>query len=101
MLGLPASDTIRGLERGLLVLQVLQASPIASLNDIYLATQISKPSLLRVLNTLENFGLVSRRLADGHYRLSSFTGPAGKQDRYAQVAEAAAPVLDRLCQKVR
>ncbi len=98
---LRASETIRGLERGLQVLQALQATPIASLNDIYLATQISKPSLLRVLNTLENFGLVSRRLADGHYRLSAFARPGGKRDRYARVAEAAAPVLDRLCQKVR
>src|SRR5215213_2038815 len=95
------SDTIRGLERGLQVLQALQASPIASLNDLYLATHISKPSLLRVLTTLEKFGLVSRRLADGHYRLSAFAGPRKKRDRYARVAEAAAPVLDQLCQKVR
>ena len=95
------SETIRGLERGLRVLQALQAKPIASLADIHLATQISKPSLLRVLATLEQFGLVSRRLADGHYRLSAFSRPGGKRDRFARVAEAAAPVLDRLCQRVR
>ena len=94
------TETIRGLERGLLVLQTLQANPILSLHDIHLATDISKPSLLRILHTLEQFGLVSRRLADGYYRLSSFAGAARKRDRYDRVAEAAGPVLDRLCHKV-
>jgi IclR family mhp operon transcriptional activator len=88
------------LERGLQVLQVLQSNPISSLHDIHLATNISKPSLLRILNTLEQAGLVSRRLADGHYRISAFTRMARKRDRHDRVAEAAAPVLDRLCQKV-
>lgn len=94
------SETIRGLERGLQVLQALQATPISSLHDIHLATGISKPSLLRVLHTLEHFGMVSRRLADGHYRISSIARTARKRDRHDRVAEAAAPVLDRLCQKV-
>ena len=59
---MPGSETIRGLERGLQVLQALQANPIASLHEIHLATRISKPSLLRILNTLEHAGYVSRRL---------------------------------------
>jgi IclR family mhp operon transcriptional activator len=88
------------LERGLQVLDVLQSNPIASLHDIHVATTISKPSLLRILNTLERAGVVSRRLADGHYRISAFTRMARKRDRHDRVAEAAAPVLDRLCQKV-
>src|SRR5947207_13029338 len=92
---------MKGLARGLQVLRDLQSSPIASLHDIYLATRISKPSLLRILNTLEHSGLVSRRLADGHYRMSAFSHMARKGDRYDRVAEAAAPVLDRLCRKVR
>jgi IclR family transcriptional regulator, mhp operon transcriptional activator len=95
------SDTIRGLKRGLQVLEMLQSHPTASLNEIYLATRISKPSLLRILNTLEWAGLVSRRLADGQYRLSAFSHIARKGDRYDRVAEAAGPVLDRLCRKVR
>lgn len=97
---MPRSETIRGLERGLQVLSVLQSNPISSLHDIHLATRISKPSLLRILNTLERAGVVSRRLADGHYRISAFNRMARKRDRHDRVAEAAAPVLDRLCQKV-
>jgi IclR family mhp operon transcriptional activator len=46
-------------------------------------------------------GAISRRLADGNYRISSTLFQlARKPDRYDRVAEAAAPVLDRLCQKV-
>jgi IclR family transcriptional regulator, mhp operon transcriptional activator len=93
-------DTIRGLKRGLEVLQVLQANSVLSLHEIYLVTGISKPSLLRILHTLEQSGMVSRRLADGHYRISTVARTARKRDRYDRVAEAAAPVLDRLFQKV-
>jgi IclR family transcriptional regulator, mhp operon transcriptional activator len=98
---MPRSETIRGLERGLRVLQALQSSSISTLHEIHLATRISKPSLLRILNTLEHAGFVSRRLADGHYRISAFARVGRKRDRYDRVAEAAAPVLDRLCQNVR
>ena len=66
---MPRAGTIRGLERGLQVLHELQSRSTSSLNDIHIATRISKPSLLRILNTLEKAGLVSRRLADGHYRI--------------------------------
>jgi IclR family mhp operon transcriptional activator len=96
------SDTIRGLERGLRVLEALQANPISALQDIHAITQIPKPSLLRILNTLERAGLVSRRLGDGRYRISTnMTRLARKRDRYEPVAEAAAPVLDLLCQRYR
>ena len=45
--------------------------------------------------------MVSRRLGDGRYRASTnLTRRPQRQSRYDRVAEAAAPVLDRLCQKV-
>jgi IclR family transcriptional regulator, mhp operon transcriptional activator len=95
------ADTIQGLQRGLQVMRILQESPIASLTELHAATRISKPSLLRILKTLEQAGMVSRRLADGHYRLSSFAPAGRKRDAYDLVAEAAAPVLHRLCQIVK
>ena len=55
---MPKSESLRGLERGLQVLDALRTNPISSLHDLHLATGISKPSLLRVLHTLERFGLV-------------------------------------------
>jgi len=98
---MPSPDTIRGLQRGLQVLHVLQSTSIASLHDIHVSTGISKPSLLRILKTLEQAGLVSRRLVDGRYRIgSAFSQMARKGDRYDRVAEATAPVFDKLCRKV-
>jgi len=95
------SETIRGLERGLRVLEALEVNPISSLHDLHNATGISKPSLLRILQTLEQFGLVSRRLGDGRYRTSTnLTRTPRRHARYDRIAEAAAPVLDHLCQKI-
>jgi IclR family mhp operon transcriptional activator len=95
------ATTVRGLERGLQVLQAFHSRPILALQDLHAETSISKPSLLRILNTLERGGLVSRRLADGRYRISgNFARLAPKHDRYVRLAEAAAPVLDRLCQRL-
>jgi IclR family transcriptional regulator, mhp operon transcriptional activator len=84
------SKTIRSLERGLKVLQALQENSISSLHDIHRLTRISKPSLLRILHTLEQSGVISRRLADRRYRISTnLSHLARKRDRYDGVAEAA------------
>ena len=98
---MPDQETVRGLERGLRVLEALGRNPIWSLQELHLATGISKPGLLRLLRTLEKFGLVSRRLGDGRYRShTTLTRAPRKHAHHDRVAEAAAPVLDRLCQKI-
>ena len=95
------TETIRGLERGLRVLQFLQTHPIASLSQLHAGTKFSKPSLLRILRTLERNGLVARRLGDGCYRLGArHTYLVPRRARYDRVAEAAAPVLDHLCRRI-
>jgi IclR family mhp operon transcriptional activator len=95
------SPTIKSLERGLQVLQLLQSNPIASLHEMHLSTGISKPSLLRILATLGQSGLVSRRLGDGRYRVSAnLIRTPRRRARYDRIAEAAAPVLDRLCHQI-
>ena len=98
---MPKASTIRGVERGLQVLKLLQAGPPATLQDVHAATALPKPSLLRILATLERAGLVHRRIDDGRYR------PSAKQAEVAlrphpfdRLAEAATPVLDRLCRKI-
>lgn len=98
---MPQTNGIRGLERGLRVFKVLQQSAALTLADIHQATNLPKPSLLRILATLENAGMVHRGLDDRRYRISArLTRVARKADRSDRVAEAAAPVLDRLCRKI-
>jgi IclR family mhp operon transcriptional activator len=82
------------------VLDALRSSPASSLQSLHDATRLPKPTLLRILATLMQAGLVSRRSGDGLYRFSDFAGSARKRDRHDRLADAAAPVLDNLCQKV-
>jgi IclR family mhp operon transcriptional activator len=94
------SPTIRALERGLQVFKALQKVPISTLNELHETTGLPKPSLLRILATLEQEGMTHRRL-DGQYCVSAkLTRTGRKADPFDYVAEAAAPVLDRLCQKI-
>jgi IclR family mhp operon transcriptional activator len=95
------SKVIKSLERGLLVLQALQMQPDSSLQELYAFTNISKPSLLRILHTLARSGLVTRRLADGRYRIGATLAHApSRREHRDRIAEAAAPVLQRLCERV-
>jgi IclR family mhp operon transcriptional activator len=94
-------EVVKGLERGLLVLQALQMQPDSSLHELHTVTGISKPSLLRILHTLVRAGLVTRRLADGRYRIGSTLSHAPSRRAHRdRIAEAAAPVLERLCERV-
>ena len=95
------SEIVKGLERGLLVLQALQMQPDSSLQGLHVVTDISKPSLLRILHTLMRAGLVTRRLGDGLYRVGSTLSHAPSRRAHRdRIAEAAAPVMERLCDRV-
>ncbi len=92
---------IKGLERGLLVLQALHMQPDSSLHEIHIVTRISKPSLLRILHTLARAGLVTRRLGDGRYRVGATLSQAPSRRAHRdRIAEAAAPIMERLCVRV-
>jgi IclR family mhp operon transcriptional activator len=92
---------IKGLERGLLVLQALHMQPDSSLHGMHVVTGISKPSLLRILHTLTRAGLVTRRLGDGRYRVGATLSHAPSRRAHRdRIAEAAAPIMERLCEHV-
>jgi IclR family transcriptional regulator, mhp operon transcriptional activator len=92
---------IKGLERGLLVLQALHMQPDSSLHEVHVVTRISKPSLLRILHTLMRAGLVTRRLADGRYRTgSTLSQSPSRRAHRDRIAEVAAPVMERLCERI-
>ena len=93
---------VRALNRGLDVLEAIQASKAASLHDLHLATTLPKPTLLRILKTLIGRDLVWQRIADGAYIASyMFSKRAGAIDEESHLAEAAAPILADLCKRVR
>jgi IclR family transcriptional regulator, mhp operon transcriptional activator len=92
--------TIRALERAIQVLNVLQTQMMASLHELHIATGLPKPTVLRILVTLERSGVISRRLMDGQYRLRSLGSIAPRLRKFDNIADVAAPVMHRLCGKV-
>ncbi len=58
--------------------------------------------MLRILLTLEQQGLVRRRLSDGMYRNTfQLRRMTNTLDEFDRLAEIAGPVLGRLCTKVK
>jgi IclR family transcriptional regulator, mhp operon transcriptional activator len=92
--------TIRALERGLHIMQILQEKRAATLNQVYQAADLPRPTILRILRTLESAGWVRRGLGDGLYRNSfKIKGMLKGLDDKDRLAEIAAPFLDILCRE--
>lgn len=93
--------TVRALDRGIQVLLKLSMAGSLGLAELHHETLIPKPTLLRILRTLEARGMVWRRLADGRYcpthHLAHRPRHAAQTER---LARAAAPVLDALCARI-
>jgi IclR family mhp operon transcriptional activator len=93
--------SVRALARGLDVFKALHQRRSASLQDLHGDTGLAKPTLLRILKTLEEGGVARRSPRDGRYRVSAsvrfFGQNLGEEDA---IAEQAAPVLDQLCRAV-
>ncbi|WP_238364148.1 helix-turn-helix domain-containing protein [Mesobacterium pallidum] len=94
--------SIRSLARGLEVLQLLQTSGALTLHDLHRLSGIPKPSLLRILKTLREQGVVWQRMVDDAYVPSySLTELAGRMDRESELTEVASPVLAQLADAVK
>ena len=93
--------TINALERGLDVLRKLDERHGQSLAELHAATGIPKPSLLRILDTLEASGFAWRAIGDGRYRrrFALILRPS-LADELLAIGEIAAPFLESLRRKV-
>ena len=89
--------TINALERGLDVLRKLNERHGQSLAELHAATGIPKPSLLRILDTLEASGFAWRAIGDGRYRrrFALILRPS-IADELLAIGEIAAPFLENL-----
>jgi len=91
--------SIRALARGLEVMKALEERGAASLHDLAGATGLAKPTLLRILLTLESHGYVRRGIGDRLYRRT--VSADDPEERWkAELAEVSAPILDELCNDV-
>ncbi|MGD9945152.1 MAG: helix-turn-helix domain-containing protein [Burkholderiaceae bacterium] len=88
---------LRTLLRGLRVIECLESCDSMGFLELHRAAGLSKASLTRVLQTLMAAGWVSKRLADGHYRLSRHAQSKEPWDlAKARIAEIAASHLAKL-----
>lgn len=93
--------TIASLSRGFEVLQLLQEARAASLHDLHRMTGIPKSTLLRILATAHQHGLVWQRMVDGAFVPSHTLLPRLDVDNAEWLAELASPVMERLTRRVR
>lgn len=63
--------TIRAIERAMTVLQELNLQPINTIAQLHARTKLPKPTLVRILRTLEEAGYVENDTRQGGYQVSA------------------------------
>ncbi|WP_425050354.1 helix-turn-helix domain-containing protein [Psychromarinibacter sp. S121] len=98
----PQVKSIAALARGLEVLQLLQSSGALTLHDLHRLSGIPKASLLRILKTLKEKGMIWQRMVDAAYVPSySLSELASRMDREHELMEVASPILEALSDEVK
>ena len=92
--------TIRALERGLDVIWQLDHEQGTSLQDLHQRSGIAKATLLRILATLEQRGVVWRALGDGLYRRTGRLVRSYRNEEDFNLVNRAKPLLMQLQRKV-
>jgi IclR family mhp operon transcriptional activator len=92
---------IHALDRGLQVLLSISSARSATLHELHIRTGIPKASLLRILITLRERGMVWRRIGDGRYYAGQrFANRVRYPGRTERLVEAASSILDELCARI-
>jgi IclR family mhp operon transcriptional activator len=95
-----SKETLRGLERGLSVLAALEGQDGLSLKELHRQTDLPKPTLLRILSTLEANGYARRRIGDGSWRRSARGQEPPSSRIESLLLDIGGEVLDDLCRRV-
>ena len=91
---LEEQKSIRALDRGLSIVELLSNRGVQTLAQLRRATGLSNATLLRVLTTLQKRGWVRRNIAEGQFELAHSLGDVlGANARAHPLAEIAAPFL--------
>lgn len=94
----PVNSVVRALD----LLEALNRRPISTVDDLYTDTRIPKPSIVRLLQTLERRGLVRHARQHGAYFLTSqVRALSSGYHSEPRLIEAAAELLDDLTRKVK
>lgn len=97
-----AAPVVRSVVRAVDLLQALNRQAVSTLDTLHAQTRIPKPTLVRLLQTLEACGMVSHAPQHGAYFLTS--GVRSLSCGYhsePMLVEAAAPLMDELTLRVK
>lgn len=99
---MPADSPMRVVVRAIELLQALNRQPVSSLDLLHRQTGIPKPSLSRLLATLESKGLVQRAPQYGAYHLTAEVATLSNgYHSEPMIVEAATPVADAVTQDIK
>jgi IclR family mhp operon transcriptional activator len=90
-------DTMRTLERGLVVLDALGDHDSLTLHALHDMTALPKSTLLRVLATLEKTGHARRRIADRSWRRTGRRPSSAASAIQDRLIDIGGDVLDEMC----
>lgn len=97
-----SSPSVNSVVRALDLLSSLNSRPISTVDDLHTETGIPKPSVVRLLQTLMRYGLVSQGPRRGAYRLTSAVRRlATGYHSEPKLIEAAAPLLDEMTLRIK
>lgn len=97
-----SSTPVRSVVRAVELLQALNRQPVSTIEWLHVQTRIPKPTIVRLLQTLEGLGLVRHAPQHGAYFLASGVRSlsAGYHSE-PMIVEASAPVLDALTVRIK
>lgn len=97
-----SSPPVRSVVRAIELLRALNRQPVSSLETLHDQTRIPKPTIVRMLQTLEDRGMVKHAPQHGAYFLTSGvrTLTSGYHSE-PMVVEAAAPLMDALTLRIK
>jgi len=93
----PRKDGVRSLRRGLAILAEINRAGSARAGDIARKLGLARPTVYRLLETLEEVGYVARSASDDRFRVTLLAHRLGDGfDRDARLSQAAGPILVEL-----
>jgi IclR family mhp operon transcriptional activator len=93
---------IRSVERAIELLQALNKQAVSTLDSLYRQTGLPKPTLVRLLRTLEAKQLVSQSSQYGNYFLTAGVNTLSCGYHHEPlIVEASAPIMEALTKKIR
>jgi IclR family mhp operon transcriptional activator len=95
-------SSIRAVERAITLLRALNQMPVSTLDGLHQATVLPKPTLVRLLRTFEDLGLVARGARPGEYRLLDGVNSLNSGYHHVpRVVEIAAPLVRELTEEIK